>query len=63
MSRYVPIPRRLSPARAEWDDPEPVMTTTTVYAEDDAPRETGLLDANGTPLYRVSDKVRMGFIA
>lgn len=33
----------------------------TVYEAEDAPIDTGLLDANGTPLYRLPERRRIGF--
>lgn len=32
-----------------------------VLEADDTPQKTGLLDANGTPLYRVRERVAFGF--
>ncbi len=37
------------------------LPTVTVYVEDDGPERTGLLDAQGRPLYRVRERVPMGF--
>lgn len=35
--------------------------TMTVMCDDDQPVNTGLLDANGTPLYRVRERTPIGF--
>lgn len=37
------------------------QTTITVYEQEAQPEKTGLLNAQGEPLYRVPEKVRMGF--
>jgi hypothetical protein len=42
----------------EWGDPHP---TTVVHETDRTPERTGILDANGTPLYRVRETVPFGF--
>jgi hypothetical protein len=36
-------------------------TMTVIEAEDDRPQPTGLYDASGTPLYRVRERLPMGF--
>jgi hypothetical protein len=41
---------------------EPVMAGTTVLVDEDRPVDTGLLDANGVRLYRVSERVKVGYI-
>jgi hypothetical protein len=59
--KYVPIAR----ARSQWDiweKPATVTTSMTVYETDDKPEDTGLLDANGTPLYRVNEKRKIGYL-
>ena len=59
--KYVAIHR----PRNDWfeeERPMTVQTSMTVYERDDEPQDTGLLDANGTKLYRVSDKQKMGYI-
>lgn len=54
--RYVTLPR------ADWDDdPRLDEVTTRTVIVDDEPVKTGLLDRNGTPLYRVRDRLRLGF--
>ena len=35
--------------------------TLEVHESDKTPQPTGLLDANGTPLYRIPPTVRFGF--
>lgn len=56
--KYVAIPR------ADWDEPPDVeaVSTRTVLVDDDAPIKTGLLDHHGTPLYRIREKIRFGFV-
>lgn len=34
---------------------------TITVLEDDAPEFTGLLDADGRPIYRVRERIKMGF--
>ena len=61
MIRYVAIKR----PRADWfeeERPVTVQTSMTVYESDDAPEDTGLLDVTGTKLYRVRDKIKVGFV-
>jgi hypothetical protein len=61
VNRYI---ARRTPPRA-WTDDSPWITsqrpTLTVHQVDDAPTDTGLLDADGVPLYRVRERVAMGF--
>ena len=51
--------------RVSWDAGEELDAgdprTITVH-EDDEPKDTGLLDANGTPIYRVRERVPFGFV-
>jgi hypothetical protein len=59
--RYVPMPR----VKSQWDiweKPATVTTSMTVYETEDKPEDTGILDATGTPLYRVNDKRRIGYL-
>lgn len=42
-------------------DGETILTGTTVVMDDDQPQSTGLLNADGVPLYRVSDRQPVGF--
>lgn len=60
MTRYVAIRPRSQ--WDIWDRPAPVQTTMTVYETDNEPEKTGLLDANGTPLYRVQDRQKVGYL-
>ncbi len=40
----------------------PLLPEISVYeSEDDRPEKTGLLDASGTPLYRVRERMKIGF--
>lgn len=63
MPRYVAIARKPKASYFDGDlgceihAPEHL----TIYEAEDAPRDTGLLDANGTPLYRMSDRQPIGF--
>lgn len=45
----------------EWDDGVPLLPNLTVYEGSDEPEFTGLLDANGNDLGRVSDRAPIGF--
>ena len=47
--------------RSEDEDGWQDRPTISVIQDDDEPAETGLLDANGTPLYRVKDSIPVGF--
>ena len=58
MTRYVALARR--PKAGDWDDDQVVVTSITVHESDHSPVETGLLDAHGTPLYRVNERPKMG---
>jgi len=48
-----------------WTDDAPVSViarpTLTVHEADNAPIDTGLLDAHGVPLYRVRERAAVGF--
>lgn len=58
--RYVSIHR--SPQ--QWDsDYGETPLTMTVIDDDVAPQKTGLLDSNGTPIYRVNERAPIGFRA
>ena len=66
MPRYMAMARPLAPPRQFYDDdyyPTPVRTTVTVVETDQTPVPTGLLDASGTELYRLSESVPCGFTA
>jgi len=59
--RYVAIPRRPR-AYDDLEDVLPYAAATTVYERDDEPEKTGLLNSDGTPLYRVRDRIKMGYL-
>jgi len=61
VARYIALPKA---PKAAWDDDPLVadVTTRTVILEDDGPVKTGLLDANGTPLYRMPNRIPIGFV-
>ena len=58
MSRYRPI-------ATTWDSDISAMIhmrdSVEVHQTDNGPQPTGILDANGTPLYRITPTVRFGF--
>jgi len=56
--KYVAIPRR--PRSGDYFDEGPILEGRTVYIESD-PIDTGLLDVNGTRLYRVEERIELGF--
>ena len=56
--RYVPL---LTPPKAHWADDAPMVRDLTVYEPGDEPQDTGLLDVRGVKLYRVREKIKMGF--
>lgn len=58
--RYVTL--RGVPATSWWDTNAVDYLPRTVHEEDRKPIDTGLLDANGTKLYRVEDREPIGFI-
>lgn len=58
--RYVALP---SPPKASWEEHERHLPSLTVYETEERPIDTGLLDATGTKLYRVRDRIKMGFTA
>ena len=63
MPRYVAMQRPPKAAQWDlWDKPATVDTTMTVYEADTGPEGTGLVDETGTPLYRVTDRQKMGFV-
>jgi hypothetical protein len=58
--KYVALSR---PKASEyWEDQPPIAAATTVYEPSEEPIDTGLFDATGTKLYRVRDRVKMGFV-
>ena len=62
MTRYVALPQAPAKSSEDWENQPPVAAANTVYEQDDAPIETGLLDANGTKLYRIRDRLKMGYL-
>lgn len=56
--RYVALARR---PRGYWEEIDPPEQSLTVFEAEDGPVETGLYDANGVPLYRVPERVKMGY--
>ena len=59
--RYVPI-RAWQPV-GEWlADPDRSRLSVDVVIRDDAPRDTGLVDASGTRLYAVEERDPIGFV-
>lgn len=41
----------------DWQDKPPIAGATIVYEPENRVEKTGLLDADGTPLYRVKEKI------
>ena len=65
MTKYVAIvtkPRSSPRMSEDWEQQPPVVQATTVYEPEDGPIDTGLVDQHGTRLYRVKDKIKMGFL-
>ena len=58
---YVTIRRPIRPRSDDWE-PEPPLIARDVIVVDDEPIKTGLLDQNGTPIYRTSDRIKLGFV-
>lgn len=61
----MPTYKAINRPRSQWDiweRPATVQTSMTVYERDDEPENTGLVDANGTPLYRMPEKRKIGFL-
>lgn len=58
--KYVSIAKRPK-ASDDWQDQPPVVQATTVY-EADEPENTGILDSNGTPIYRLPERAKMGYL-
>lgn len=57
--RYVAIPRAW---HNEWDDTtSSSRPSCDVVVTDDAPQATGILNADGVMLYRVQERVALGF--
>lgn len=57
--RYIALP---TPPKSHWSDDAPLIRDITVYEAEDKPHDTGLLDASGTKLYRVEERIKMGFV-
>lgn len=58
--RYVTLHKQ--PRSVDWEDMPPVTgMSVTVYELADEPVETGLLDVNGSRLYRVREPRIVGF--
>lgn len=55
MPRYV---TRVQRSRGGWDDDIPLIPNLQV--DESTPQETGLLDKNGDPLYRLPDPIGFG---
>lgn len=57
--KYVALAQK---PKSHWSDDEPLIhKDLLVYERDDRPEDIGLLDAGGTPLYRVRARIKMGF--
>lgn len=59
MDRYVSL--RTAPRSGHWSDDVPMIRDLTVFETQDEPARTGLLDARGVPIYRVRERIKMGF--
>lgn len=59
MSRYVSIPPRAFVSSTHTPESRP---TCEVIVPASGPKDTGLLDADGTPIYRLSDAIPIGFV-
>lgn len=46
-----------------WETRGRESLATTVYEDDDKPVDTGLINADGTKIYRVRDRQPIGFTA
>lgn len=59
--RYVTRPRSVFVMIDEFGDQS--MTADEVFcAEDDSPQPTGLLDQHGNPIFRTTDRIKLGFL-
>lgn len=63
MAKYVAI-RNLRRAKSHYEYEEERLSATTisVIVDDDAPIETGLLNQDGTPLYRLTERGAWGYV-
>lgn len=59
MTRYIAIPRAFVSA-THTPEHQP---TCTVWEQEAAPVNTRLLDQTGTPLYRMPDRMPIGFVS
>lgn len=63
--RYVAIPGRRKAPRADYYEEDwgyaKVHLPRLSAIEDDTPRETGLLDRHGNPIYRMPTRGKVGF--
>ena len=57
MVRYATLAR----SRSIVGEDEPLLVGQTVLEADRDPVKTGLLTADGTPIYRIEDRAPMGF--
>lgn len=60
--KYVPMTRRPKAHWDIWEKPATIDTTMTVYEREEEPEDTGLLDETGTPLYRMPEKRKIGYL-
>ena len=57
------LPQYIVRPRADWSDDAPTITGQIIVQEDDSPIDTGLLDAQGAKIFRVRDKLPIGYIS
>ncbi len=59
--RYIALKQ---PPKATWQEDRPVTvdSSMTIYEADDTPLDTGLLNADGTRLYKVPDQKKIGYL-
>ena len=61
--RYVSMPTEPVTAREWWEQADGSQyLARTVHEEDGKPVDTGLLDASGKKLFRVEDRLPIGFV-
>jgi hypothetical protein len=60
MRRYVTRPR--GAAVLFDDDGTATATAEEIIEAEEKPQPTGLLDAEGRPLYRVRERIKFGFV-
>lgn len=46
---------------SDWDDTREVLTATTVHEPERRPVRTGIINAQGVPIFRVEDPNPIGF--